>query len=92
MQLVGATAAFIRKPFLVTGILQGLLASLLAIISLTALLLYISQRVDYMLESADWLYLLILFGLLTGMGVLISYFSTYLSVRKFLKLKVDELY
>jgi cell division transport system permease protein len=92
MQLVGATAAFIRKPFLVTGILQGLLASLLAMISLAAILLYISQRFEYKLVSTDWLYLLILFGILTGMGVLISYFSTFLSVRKFLKLKVDELY
>jgi cell division transport system permease protein len=92
MQLVGATAAFIRKPFLVTGILQGFLASLLAIISLTAFIIYLSQRFDYSLEITDWGYLLALFGLLAGLGVLISYLSTYLSVRKFLKLKVDELY
>lgn len=92
MQLVGATAAFIRKPFLVTGILQGFLASLLAIILLTALIIYLSQRFDYSLEITDWGYLLILFGLLAVLGVMISYISTYLSVRKFLKLKVDELY
>lgn len=92
MQLVGATAAFIRKPFLVTGILQGLLASILSIFSLTVLIFYLSQRFDYSLEITDWAYLLVFFGLLTGLGIIISYLSTYLSVRKFLKLKVDELY
>ncbi|MCX7744754.1 MAG: permease-like cell division protein FtsX [Flavobacteriales bacterium] len=92
MQLVGATAAFIRRPFLVTGILQGLLASFLAILSLTTLIIYLSQRFNYSLEITDWGYLLVLFSLLAGLGILISYLSTYLSVRKFLKLKVDELY
>lgn len=92
MQLVGATAAFIRKPFLVSGVLQGLFASFLAIIIQTAVLVYVSQRFEYKLEKADWLYLFILFGSLITIGIIISYFSTYLSVRKFLKLKVDELY
>jgi cell division transport system permease protein len=92
MQLVGATAAFIRKPFLVSGILQGLVASLLAMIALAAILLYTSQRFDYILNATDWLYLLILFAILTATGILITYFSTYLSVKKFLKLKIDELY
>lgn len=92
MQLVGATAAFIRKPFLVSGILQGLFASLLAIIIQIAALVYVSHRFEYKLEKADWLYLFILFGSLITIGIIISYFSTYLSVRKFLKLKVDELY
>lgn len=92
MQLVGATAAFIRKPFLVSGIIQGLFASLLAIIVQTAILIYVSHRFEYKLQLADWLYLLILFGSLITIGVIISYLSTYLSVRKFLKLKVDELY
>ncbi len=92
MQLVGATASFIRKPFLITGILQGFIAGLLAIILLTVLIIYLSQRFDYSLGITDWGYLLILFGLIAGLGVMISYLSTYLSVRKFLKLKVDELY
>lgn len=92
MQLVGATRGFIRKPFVLKGIRHGIYASAVAI-SLMVTLLYFTQRKFPELEVTQDVELLsTLFALVVFTGILISWFSTALAVRKYLRLKTDELY
>jgi cell division transport system permease protein len=92
MQLVGATNAFIRKPFIVKGGLQGLISGLVACTLLIIIQQIAVQRIDGlgMLQETSKLIMLIL-GILV-IGVLVGILSTYQSVERYLKLSLDELY
>lgn len=92
MQLVGATRGFIRKPFILEGLLNGFVGSIIAIAMLMGIT-YLAQRQYPDLFVLNDLKLFgILFGFVIAVGVIISWISTHLAVRKYLKLKLDDLY
>jgi len=92
MQLVGATGSFIRKPFVVSGILQGIVGSVAANLMLLAVIYVASLHIPGIMELQDvrLLWALAVYVMLTG--VFISWISTFFAVRKYLKLKTDHLY
>ncbi len=92
MQLVGATNAFIRKPFVVKGALQGLISGLVACTLLILIQQLAVQQIDGLgiLQETTKLIMLIL-GIL-AIGTLIGILSTFQSVERYLKLSLDELY
>ncbi len=92
MQLVGATADFIRKPFLYNGIIQGLVAGVVSSVGLLVFILYITRQYGLPLLNNDLMIISLIFISIPLIGVIISFISTFLAVRKFLRLKVDELY
>src|ERR1700744_6334276 len=92
MQLVGATKAFIRKPFLLYGIWHGLLGALIAIIILMGTLYLALQQVPDLVILQDYKQFGLVFLIVVGLGVFISAFSTYLAVNRFLRLKIYDLY
>jgi cell division transport system permease protein len=92
MQLVGATEGFIRLPFLEKAVVNGLLSSLLAIGMLVITLYFIVEQLPELLALQDPIRLAILVLLIIAMGIGISWTSTYLSVRKYLRIKTDLLY
>lgn len=92
MQLVGATQAFIRKPFIITGVIQGLIGAIFAI-SLLMGVLYAGQRqIPDLAGFQDVNMLLSLFVLVIFFGIIISWISTHLAVKKYLRIKTDYLY
>ncbi len=92
MQLVGATKAFIRKPFLLYGIWHGLLGGLIAVIILIGTLYLANLEVpDLVILQNNAEFGVVFLGVL-GLGIFISAFSTYLAVNKFLRLKIYDLY
>lgn len=93
MQLVGATQGFIRRPFIWKGIRHGIFAAFIAIAMLIGIL-YLIQRfmLPELVQLLDELLLLTLFGLVVLLGIIISWISTFFAVRKYLRLKTDELY
>lgn len=92
MQMVGATRAFIRKPFLGYGILHGLLGALIAIL-LLLLTLHMGQReIPELVFLRNWYEFIIIFITVAVLGILISGLSTYFAVGKYLRLKSNELY
>lgn len=92
MQLVGATRAFIRKPFLIRSIYHGVLAALIAMLLLMGLL-YLIEREFIMFFSFENFYLLIILGVLLILaGIMINLVSTYLSVNRYLVISEDKLY
>ncbi len=92
MQLVGATRAFIRKPFIVQSAFHGLLAALVAIVLLLALL-YLIEKEFFMMFTFENTELLIMLGaILILTGILINIISTWLSVNRYLSISEDKLY
>jgi cell division transport system permease protein len=92
MKLVGATRGFISRPFIWRGILKGLISAFLAIILLGIILYFLMQQVPEMINLVDIRIYAIVFGLVTGTGVLLSWLSTLAAVRKYLRMKEDDLY
>lgn len=92
MKLVGATYGFIRKPFILSNMVNGLLASVLAIGMLSGLLYYMSTEIDGLstLISADAL--LISFGSVLLLGILLSVICAFFSVNRYLRMKSESLY
>jgi cell division transport system permease protein len=92
MQMVGATKKFIRKPFIWNSVKLGMIGAALAIIELALLLYYMNVTfpefgmIDNRVEMAS------LFGIIFGLGVLLTWISTFLATQRFLNLRTDELY
>ncbi len=92
MRLVGATQAYIRRPFLVQSIIQGLYASLLALLVLEGVLLLLRQKApaffSLLTPQSFWLSAA---GVVAA-GVLISLVCTFFTVGRVTRLDKDELY
>jgi cell division transport system permease protein len=92
MQMVGATRWFIAKPLNVRAMINGAISAVIAIV-LVYLLINAAQ--NYWPDLAalhDTKMMLLLFVFLLILGISITLFSTYRSVLKYLKMKLDELY
>jgi cell division transport system permease protein len=92
MQMVGATQSFIRKPFLVKGVIQGFISGVLSILLLAGTFMLVNREVDQLITLAHLDLLLILFAFVLLLGVIIAWISTWLAVRRYLRLKTDLLY
>ena len=92
MQLVGATQGFIRLPFILKGIRQGIYGAMIAIVLLIVLLYFSQREIPELLVVQDKELLLSLFGIVIVLGIAIGAISTALAVRKYLRLRADELH
>lgn len=92
MSLVGATQSFIRKPFILKGISQGLYSAFIAIIFLCGIIYFAQQELPELIEIQDFEIFASLFGVVILCGVIISSASTFFAIRKYLKMKTDDLY
>jgi cell division transport system permease protein len=92
MQLIGATQSFIRKPFLYKGLIQGIVGSVVAIVLLVLTLYFAQREVPELLQLQDAALFIKLFIFVILLGIIISWISTYMAVRKYLKIKTDSLY
>lgn len=92
MQLVGATRRFIRKPFVRRGILSGFLSAVFAISMLAGIMALGMEELPGLADLFDPILYGILGILIFITGIMISWISTSLAVRKYLKMKVDDLY
>jgi cell division transport system permease protein len=92
MQLVGATSWFIQRPFLARSLLYGLLAGALASIGIWTLVKYANKEIEdlSMLTHTENIFLLM--GALLFLGTLVAFTSTFLSMRRYLTMSLDELY
>lgn len=92
MKLVGATRSFIRAPFLVQSVFQGLFASFLAIIVLLGLMFFMRSEFAQLFEIFRMELLLLVMGIVVAAGLAICLISTYFVVNKLISLRKDELY
>ncbi len=92
MQLVGAKPGFIRKPFVFSGILQGLISAFFSILLLALVIYRIMDAFPGFFVEEDLMVLLTLFFSVILVGILLTSISTWFAVRKFLNLRIDDLY
>jgi cell division transport system permease protein len=92
MQLVGATGAFIQRPFILSGILQGLIASFIAILLILGVLYTIRTEIPEFFELNDLIMFVKLFGLVALLGIIISGLSTLFAVRRYLRADASKIY
>ncbi|MCA0429966.1 MAG: permease-like cell division protein FtsX [Bacteroidetes bacterium] len=92
MYLVGATRHFISKPFIFKGVKQGVIAGILASLLLVGFLILSTKFIPDLLAIQDENVLILLFSGLLLLGIIISAFSAYLSVLRYLRLKTADLY
>lgn len=92
MQLVGAKHAFIRKPFVIQGIGNGIVAALIAIGLIITFLYYLQQQMPELIDAKNIELYGALFLIVVFLGIIISWISTNLAVRKYLRIKSGDLY
>ena len=92
MKLVGATKGFIRKPFILGGMMQGFLGAVIANIMLVVLLYFSRKEIPDLAAIQDYEMILKLMGGVVLAGVLIAGMSTWFAVNKYLNRNTQDLY
>ena len=92
MKLTGATAGFIRRPFMKTQILSGLIAAFTAIALLAWGLFYISKEISEIRKIITINSMYIVAGSILVLGIFISVVTTFFSVNKYLRAEEDDLF
>lgn len=92
MKLVGATKSFIRAPFMLQAVFQGLFSALMATVMLVGILFFVKSEFARLFEVFRLDILLMVIGVVIVTGVAICTVSTALVVGRLLSLSKDELY
>jgi cell division transport system permease protein len=92
MKLVGATHGFIRKPFLFSGLTQGVFGALIGILLLMGALYGIQSEMPELLVLQDLPTVGVIMGGMLLMGMLMSLLATNRAVGKYLRMNEDDLY
>ncbi len=90
MRLVGAGARYVRGPFIVTGMLYGAIASVIATILLYPITLWIGQRTETFFGGLDIFHyytgnIIQFFIILLVVGSLLGVIASLVAVHKYLK-------
>jgi cell division transport system permease protein len=92
MQMVGATRWYIARPLNLKAIINGAISGLIATALVYLLLTVAENFFDGFKKLHDTQSLVILGIVLILIGISITLFSTHRSVRKYLRMKLDDLY
>ncbi len=92
MRLVGATKSFIRAPFLVQAVFQGLFSALIATAMLLGILFFVRSEFARLFEVFRLDLLLAVIGVVVFSGIVICTVCTAIVVGRLVSLSKDELY
>jgi cell division transport system permease protein len=92
MQLVGATTAFISRPFIIKSVWNGFYSALITIAMLMGLIYTAQNNFPELIGLNDIQLFIQLFAMVMIAGVGITFLSTYFAVKKYLKIQTDDLY
>ena len=92
MQLLGATQWFISKHFIVRGVKHGVYGAFIAILLLSGVIYLMQKQIPELIELQDIDLFVTLFVFVIILGVFITFVSTLLAVRKYVRLKTADLY
>ncbi len=92
MKLVGAKHWFIRRPYVLRGALNGLLAAFLSLIYLAAMLYYVQYEfgLTSLLISVESALIVVLLVVLTG--IFLTALSSFFAVGRYLRMKTNDMY
>ena len=92
MQMVGATKSFIRKPFVMRSIKLGMIGAVLAVLALIGVLIYVETNFPNLGILNDKIMIGLVLLSVLGIGILITWLSTFFATQRFLNLRTDDLY
>lgn len=92
MQMVGATRRFITRPLNKRALINGLVASAIAIALLSGCIYAAEKFVPALKVLHDNKSIALIFAGIIVLGILITVLSTQRSAVKYLKMKLDDLY
>jgi cell division transport system permease protein len=92
MQLVGAKHSFIRRPFVLAGIGNGIASAFLAIGLIVTFLYYLQKQMPELIDFKNIELYGALFLVMVILGIILSWISTNLAVRKYLRMDSGNLY
>lgn len=92
MQMVGATRNFIAKPLDTRAVINGLIASAIALALLLGVIVLVEGYLPDFKVLRDGNSMFIIIGGILFLGVVMSLVSTHRAVLKYLKMKLDDLY
>lgn len=92
MQMVGATKAFIRRPFIFKSVQLGVIGAIVALIGMALVLYYLNRTFPDLGFVQNPVLLAILFAGIFILGIIITWISTFIATQRFLNLKTDQLY
>ncbi len=92
MQLVGATKVFIQNPFMRQSAQLGLIGGVLASLMLGSIFYFGRDAIASLNLNIDLAFALMIFGGMIVFGSILAWSCTFVAVKRYLKLKTDELY
>lgn len=92
MKLVGAKRSFIRKPFIVQGIWQGLVSGILASLALGIIVYFIMADFPQLYNLMNPVYIAAVCAGVIVLGITLCLISTWIVLNRILSLPSDELY
>ena len=92
MKLVGASWGFIRRPFMIDGLIVGIVAAMLACGVLAAGVWTLYQYEPNLTAIITWEVLVITGIAVLLFGLIITSLCSYISVNKFLRMRAKDLY
>ncbi len=92
MKLVGATRAFIRRPFLGAGVLQGLVAGLIAFGGIVVAVSLLRRSFPELVEVVVGDSMPVIAAIVVLAGIFICVTSTWFVVNRLISLHKDDLY
>lgn len=92
MKLVGATDAFIRRPFLLRNALQGLIAGIVASGCLAAFMIW-ARSLGMGVETVlDWESAAFVFATIIVLGIIICVVAAFITTGRYLHKSYDEMF
>jgi cell division transport system permease protein len=92
MQLVGATQWFIIRPFMLRSVLHGIYSAFIAGALLAGVLSFLPQKLAGVQQLYDYNQFAVLFAGILLAGMIISMVSSWIATKRYLRLKLDDLY
>ena len=95
MKSVGATNSFVRMPFLVEGMVLGLISAVIS----TGVLALVYQGIGMVIENAQSVFQFIPYikvlpfvvAAFIIFGLVVGFFGGFISIRKYLKMERNEI-
>jgi cell division transport system permease protein len=92
MQLVGAKNWFIQRPFIMRAAGYGLLSGFIAVVGVWSLSDFMRSKITDLNVLHDQDQFLLLYVILLLLGMIVAVLSTIFSIRKYLRMSLDQLY
>jgi cell division transport system permease protein len=89
MRLVGASNMFIRGPFMLQGVMYGLVAGVFSLMIFYPIMVWLGPRTETFFEFNLFTYFIsnfsYIFGVLVGIGIVLGLVSSMLAVARYLR-------